>query len=496
MAELKDANTNPWYVLMTLYGEQEGRQVDYTVHAQNRAVWNAWSCQGLKADEAAKVANQTEVDVAETRGWTEIADEMKRLHRDIMEDRNQGSDFVYPGFPEFLEDIEFNEIQFSKAMVFIKCILTRPISFISASFTGSANFSSVTFMQAANFSSANFKQPASFYASCFMRVASFNSVTFRKNAGFRSATFSKDADFRFVAFEQSANFRFVAFNQSANFHSTSFKCSANFSSANFMQTSDFNSTNFDGPAKFGKTEFGLRGSANICVPDFTEAAFARLVSFRDVDFVSHYPVLEGAEFREAVVVTAKPTKWPDIGLVLLDEGYQGSRECPDQRGRKGILCHIAPRTGETGYAGRRAFSFSAARCGLPVRSGTPLERLPYQAFDWFSNFGQSIALPVRALGEVFFIGLVALFGFFAPTLGWLKALGLAAAISFSNLLPAVRIWSHVFEGPVIGLALDTAIPIQHSNSYCPAAFVLPRPCPAQTVPLALENRATAAKRWR
>lgn len=434
MAELKDANTNPWYVLMTLYGEQEGRQVDYTVHAQNRAVWNAWSCQGLKADEAAKVANQTEVDVAETRGWTEIADEMKRLHRDIMEDRNQGSDFVYPGFPEFLEDIEFNEIQFSKAMVFIKCILTRPISFISASFTGSANFSSVTFMQAANFSSANFKQPASFYASCFMRVASFNSVTFRKNAGFRSATFSKDADFRFVAFEQSANFRFVAFNQSANFHSTSFKCSANFSSANFMQTSDFNSTNFDGPAKFGKTEFGLRGSANICVPDFTEAAFARLVSFRDADFVSHYPVLEGAEFREAVVVTAKPTKWPDIGLVLLDEVTKGAENVPTKEVAKESCATLRHALAKQGMPDEEHFFFRR-EMRFASQIGTPLERLPYQAFDWFSNFGQSIALPVRALGEVFFIGLVALFGFFAPTLGWLKALGLAAAISFSNLLP-------------------------------------------------------------
>ena len=39
MATLPDANTNPWYVLMTLYGEQEGKRVDNALHAKNRAVW-------------------------------------------------------------------------------------------------------------------------------------------------------------------------------------------------------------------------------------------------------------------------------------------------------------------------------------------------------------------------------------------------------------------------------------------------------------------------
>uniref|UniRef100_UPI004047A12F hypothetical protein n=1 Tax=Yoonia sp. TaxID=2212373 RepID=UPI004047A12F len=40
MATLPDANTNPWYVLMTLYGEQEGEEVDVEVFKENRNVWN------------------------------------------------------------------------------------------------------------------------------------------------------------------------------------------------------------------------------------------------------------------------------------------------------------------------------------------------------------------------------------------------------------------------------------------------------------------------
>ena len=40
---LTPANANPWYVLMTLYGEQTGEEVDLALHEKNRAAWNAWA---------------------------------------------------------------------------------------------------------------------------------------------------------------------------------------------------------------------------------------------------------------------------------------------------------------------------------------------------------------------------------------------------------------------------------------------------------------------
>ena len=70
MAELPNANTNPWYVLITLEGEQDDGPYhgNDELHAKNRAVWNAWSCQGLDDEAAAEVAKLAGVDVAETRG--------------------------------------------------------------------------------------------------------------------------------------------------------------------------------------------------------------------------------------------------------------------------------------------------------------------------------------------------------------------------------------------------------------------------------------------
>jgi hypothetical protein len=40
MSDLKPANENPWYVLMTLYGEQDGDEIDWELHTKNRNAWN------------------------------------------------------------------------------------------------------------------------------------------------------------------------------------------------------------------------------------------------------------------------------------------------------------------------------------------------------------------------------------------------------------------------------------------------------------------------
>ena len=43
---LTPASQNPWYVLATVFGEH-GETIDDALHEKNRAVWNAWMCQGL-----------------------------------------------------------------------------------------------------------------------------------------------------------------------------------------------------------------------------------------------------------------------------------------------------------------------------------------------------------------------------------------------------------------------------------------------------------------
>jgi hypothetical protein len=277
--KLTPANEDPWYVLMTLHGEQDGKWVDDDLHDQNRAVWNAWSCQQLDDGAAAELAKQTGVDVAETRGWSLIATEVKRKHRAEMKKRND-DDFTYPGFPDFQSAIQCLEIQFCNILVLKGCIFTQDANFIFATFTQDANFF--------------------------------------------SATFTQDADFP---------------------------------SATFTQTADFSSATFDGPAKFVAARFGVRDATETCVPIFTDAAFARLVSFRDADFVTHYPVLEGTEFRETVVVTAKSTHWPKAGQPLLDDVAKGAGGVPTKEVAKDSCARLRHALGKQGMPEEEHFFY-------------------------------------------------------------------------------------------------------------------------------------------
>jgi hypothetical protein len=219
---------------MTLYGEPDEEELDDDPDDQNRAVWNAWSCQQLYDDAAAELAKQTGVIMAETRGWAQIATVVKRKHRAEMKKRNN-DDFTYPGFPEFESSIRCSEIQFCNILVLERYIFTKTANFSSATFTQDADFYRATFTQTADFSSATFTQYAFFF-----------SATFTQDANFNSATFTQDADFSFATFKQHADFSSVAFTKTASFYAATFKQHASFQSAIFTQYADFSSAMFEG----------------------------------------------------------------------------------------------------------------------------------------------------------------------------------------------------------------------------------------------------------
>ena len=384
MAELRDANSNPWYVLMTLYGEQD--HVDPKVNQkraeENCAVWNAWSCQGLDEDAAAEVAKLAHVDVAETRGWTEMAAKVKRQHRAAMKKRSKDvADYAYPGFPVFKDDINCSEIQFFNKVVLKNCIFTQDADFDTATFTQGAYFSSATFTQTANFSSATFTQ-----------TADFDSATFTQAANFYSAT-------------------------------------------------------FDGPAKFVGAKFGVRGADKVCVPIFTEAAFARLASFRDAEFVTHYPVLEGTEFREALVVAAKPANWPATDLVLLDKAAEDAKNVPIKEMAKESCAKIRHALAKQGLPEDEHFFFRR-EMGFAAQIGGFWQRLPYRLFGVFSEYGQSIARPSLWLLGLWLVPALILLSYFA----WVGSFGDsvwrgidAVGLSFANIFTVFGFHRLYFE---------------------------------------------------
>ena len=54
---LTPANVNPWFVLMPLYGEQDGDEIDAAFDEKNRKVWNAWAGRHLTSSKIEVIAS-------------------------------------------------------------------------------------------------------------------------------------------------------------------------------------------------------------------------------------------------------------------------------------------------------------------------------------------------------------------------------------------------------------------------------------------------------
>ena len=50
--KLTPANENPWYVLMTIWGEQDGDQIDWDLHEKNKDTWNRFWAEEINTNWA------------------------------------------------------------------------------------------------------------------------------------------------------------------------------------------------------------------------------------------------------------------------------------------------------------------------------------------------------------------------------------------------------------------------------------------------------------
>ena len=60
----KSASQNPWYVLATIHGEQTGAGWNEEIAAENRRIWNGWSCGHLPKAKRAELAKLAKLDEA------------------------------------------------------------------------------------------------------------------------------------------------------------------------------------------------------------------------------------------------------------------------------------------------------------------------------------------------------------------------------------------------------------------------------------------------
>ena len=152
------ANQNPWYVLMTLYGEQTGEMVDTVLHAKNRDAWNAWAGfllpEAVREDCVARGKFLPELDA-----WHDRGAEIRTLHKAEMLRRN-GADFSYPGFsePHQLAVVDMSAVDLNCIFCADDLVFPRVANFKFAKFGGQASFDSTMFIEPTIFDDATMRR--------------------------------------------------------------------------------------------------------------------------------------------------------------------------------------------------------------------------------------------------------------------------------------------------------------------------------------------------
>lgn len=454
MADIRDANENPWYVLMTLYGEQDEDWVNPFLLRRNVTAWNAWSCQNLTEEERAALRARG-AEAPDAGAWARMEAEV----RDALERRNN-TDLAYEDLPEvgrkvflrgkvfpskllmekaiFLQACHFEAATFIEYVDFTSAVFMRGAYFGSARFSQGATFDYVTFAQIADFSSATFVQDASFFSATFTQDAYFRSATFSQNTDFTSTTFLQGASLRSATFAQGAYFDFTTFTchtdftstkfpQGTSFGSATFKQTVNFIAATFPQGASFDAATFQGRAFFIKARFGAADDPQPSVLNLTDAQFEKPVSFRDVVFLTRYPDFTGAVVEDKSSFPWDAENWP-------------SKKEHDPKSGRASCAFLRHHMSKQGMSEAEQF-FHRREMELAARSGPWLTRCMFWLYGVLSDFGTSVWRPMIAL---FFVWLCAIPAFLFNDMGVFSgvlesamhqkmSIGDAAGISGANI---------------------------------------------------------------
>ncbi|MEM9097203.1 MAG: pentapeptide repeat-containing protein [Pseudomonadota bacterium] len=200
----KPANQNPWYVLMTVAGEQDF--FEDKLHQRNRRYWNGWAAGALSDEDKAKLITEDRVPEADL---APLSDQELSEIKAALKERLGTDEIPAPG-----RGIAFKGTTFEKSLVCEGFLFPTYANFRSAAFSGYAYFQSATFSSYADFRSAAFSGDAFFLSAAFSEYANFQTATFSSYADFRSAAFSEGVRFDNAQFNATTKFKDAKFSTS------------------------------------------------------------------------------------------------------------------------------------------------------------------------------------------------------------------------------------------------------------------------------------------
>jgi uncharacterized protein YjbI with pentapeptide repeats len=431
---LTPANQNPWYLLMTLYGEQEGEEIDRDLHEKNRTAWNAWAGQWMSEEARAAAAKSSGVTVEELAAWPRLRKEIEDLHQKNWNARSS-KDQTWPRLPDPQHVANFYETVFEREFVADHLVFPAETTFACAMFARTAAFNSATFSKQANFSATSFNGTTWFLSTKFMDVSQFSTACFKSKTKFDSAYFVGACWFSACDFQENVWFGATTFFERAQFNGVSFKRGVGFRATNFKGASWFDSTEFIGDTWVNRAEFsGLTyfvgatfGTADVDqVISFNDCHFAKPTNFGNARFLSRYPDFEGAVLHPETTLTAKAGDadgpfWPTSPA--------------DPVAAKDSCAKIRNNIGKQGFPEAEHFFYRKEMRFAGLAAANPFERLAYWLFGLLSDYGYSFVRPLAALALVFGFGFLAHWGYFLGGAARVETGWTAFGISFSNLFP-------------------------------------------------------------
>lgn len=396
----KDASTNPWYILMTVAGEQEGVGLftnDSALHARNQRYWNGWAAAGLDTDARAKCAESLDVAPETLDPLTE--DELADI-RNALQQRCGDSTIPDPR----------DQVNFSNT-IFPHRLFARGLYF----------------REYVSFTNAEFSESATFYKSVFCKDVSFNGAKFASERYRRSAIFTDVFIFGNAQFEDTKFFGFAHFNNaeiSGNTH---------FISTKFCQDSYFQKTIFSGNGVFKSAKFS-KGA------DFLAAEFKGPVSFADATFETRAPRFMDAKLPEAVT-------WRRIRLPPVPDDLDKATDDMEAYERLKLLMGD-----QNKHYDEHKFLRMELQCREVVNKRRPLQVLASCLFRRVSDYGWSLGRPLLIMLVLWALGAVAIYLIeqYAEAGSCLSAWQ-AAALSFSNLFAFLGFGLHIMRDEIMGL---------------------------------------------
>ncbi|MEO0623362.1 MAG: pentapeptide repeat-containing protein [Pseudomonadota bacterium] len=179
--ELKDASTNPWYVLMTIAGEQNGWLVDPDLHDRNRRYWNGWAGAALSEARKAELIDKHGFTAEDFAPLTEK--ETNEIRRQLRE-RAGTEEILDPSDP-----VDCRKTRFLTTHCCAGFAFPRYASFEGAAFSWYADFEGAAFDGYADFEGAAFSKHTNFWRATFLDRIFFSGATLSGPTRFSGARF-------------------------------------------------------------------------------------------------------------------------------------------------------------------------------------------------------------------------------------------------------------------------------------------------------------------